>query len=257
MGGNSQTSEDTNKKSQDVKISEKEYKKYLAYKNSLKNKKRQTQNIPTQNNTNNNSTHYNNKEINSQIDSGVQNYQYFNSNIQYDRNAYQNFGAQSKDDPRFNIDPNKLLEKEINNRNLNNTQNSNNNQNNWANNYNKIKNNFTNSTPKTNILITDYTKQYSNNYIQNTASQLYSNPTQNFSHHINQPQTQNMYYSNFSGQTAKQNPYNRIPTQQTSLNNVNTPQYLPQNSSNSIKTSKDKFTMEEKLLMINNQISFY
>ena len=258
--GNSQTSEDTNKKSPNVKISEKEYKKYIAYKNSLKNKKEKLH-IPIQNN-NNNSTHYNNKEINSQIDSGVQNYQYFNSNIQYDRNVYQNFGAQSKNDPRFNIDPNKLLEQEMNNRNINNNSQTNNNQNSWANNYNKIKNNFTNNAAKTNTLIRDYKKQASNNYnitppTYNNPVQNYNNSTQNFNHHLSQPQSQNMYYSNFSGQTAKQTPYNRIPVQQTSLNNVNTPVYIPQNSSNKIKTSKDKFTKEEKLLMINNQVSFY
>lgn len=270
--GNSQTSEDTNKKSPDVKISEKEYKNYLKYKNSLDKKKKVAKAkeiIKPQDD----GTHYNNKQINKQIDSGVQDYQYFNSNIQYDRNAYQNFGIQSKDDPRFRQDTNKLLEKEMSTRNL--TGNSSQHQNNWGNNYNKIKQNFTQTS--NNNLVNDYTSgnystnnspAYNNNVNNfnntnnfNNQNFGYSNPVTNYSqedysHHTNQP-TQNMYYSNFTGSNKRQNRYGRIQSQQTSLNNFNKPTFLPNNTSNQLQTSKDKFTKEEKLLMINNQITLY
>ena len=65
-----------------------------------------------------------------------------------------------------------------------------------------------------------------------------------------------MYYSNFSGTSNKNMPYFRLKPQQTSLNNFTKPQFIPNDSSNTVPTLKHKFTKNEKLLMINNQITF-
>ena len=116
--GNSQS--DTTPKPDNVKISKKEYMEYVRYKNSLKKNKSIPQTKKKVIKQKEPEVYYNdNKKLNEQIDSGVQNYQYFNSNIEYDRSAYRNFGMQSKDDPRFSNDPYKLLEKEISKRNNN------------------------------------------------------------------------------------------------------------------------------------------
>jgi len=245
--GNTQTTENTVNKKQEknIKMNDEEYEKYLKY---LNNKKKDTEIsatnpslVKSQNSNNSKNPYYNNKKINSQIDSGVQDYQYFNSNIQYDRNTYQNFGLQSNNDPRFNQDPNQLLEQEITNR--TNTVAS---QNTWGNNYNKIQQNF----PKTRQKSQQNYTQPQQNYTQ--PQQNYTQPRQNYTQPV-----ENIYYNNFTGKNTKQNQHLRIPTQQTSLNNINTDKYIPPDSSNSLSTLKDRFTKEEKLLMINNQITFY
>ena len=111
---------------------------------------------------------------------------------------------QSKDDPRFSNDPNKLLEKEISKRNNNFTT-----INNWNDNYNKISQNFNNRTNSPRIQEISHTGRYTNNNQFNTSSTIQNNYNRN-NNNINQSNitsnSNNMYYSNFSGTSNKNMP---------------------------------------------------